>query len=281
VFNSKDIVDCLKGLGACAGDCLYFHCDYGHMKNFEGTPTELIDALRALAGPEGTIAFPSYPERASRLIEYLYSDPLIDVKKTPTKMGILQELFRRRPDTLRSLHAWASVSASGPLAKWLLEEHHLDRNAFSPLSPYAKMREAGGKIVGINADLNFSAYIHMADDILKDYYPFPVYIEPPIELRFIDWLGNHLKVDTQIIRNEISTCIYPIKLKPALVEKGVVKIQSMEDSLFYVMKVSDYLDAAIEAGLDDMSKGRPPRWLDEHCKKYEVDFKPCKEIIRS
>ena len=75
------------------------------------------------------------------------------------------------------------------------------------------------------------------------------------------------------------SCIHPILLRPFLLEAGILKESRIEGSNFYVMGIREYIDTAIGVAMKQMAAGEPPCWLREYCKKYNVDFKPAKEII--
>lgn len=272
MFDSNDIVDCLENLGVVPGDLLYMHVDFGHMECFRGTPVDLRDALREMVGEEGTLVVPAYPDRASLLIEYMSRNPVLDVRRTPTKMGIFQEIFRRTSGAFRSLHPWATTCALGRDAERLLNEHHLHPDPFSPSSPYLKLREKHGKIIGIGTDINISSYVHVMDSLLQDHYPFHVYIDPPVNARVIDWNGKEIHAQALMIRQEIATCIYPMELKPYLLEKSVLNEDTREGSKFYVMNIPEYIGTATEVAQEQMSRGEPPCWLRKFCEKYDVDF---------
>jgi aminoglycoside N3'-acetyltransferase len=272
MFESKDIIDILSTLGVRRGDILYLHVTFGQMKEFKSSPVELIAALRELVGDEGTLLAPAYPARAAMLIEYIGSNHVFDARRTPTKMGIFQEIFRRTRGALRSLHPWATTSAIGLYAERLLNEHHLHPDAFSPMSPYLKMRDMGGKIVGIGADINISTYIHVMDSLLQEHYPMPVYIHPPARARVIDWDGNEITAPALMIRQEIVTCIYPIEMKPYLLDRGVLKQSRAGDSVIYAMGIPEYIETATEIAMEQMSRGEPPCWLRKFCEKYNVEW---------
>lgn len=274
MFNSANVAERLSGLGVMQGDILYMHVAFGKMPGLRGTTGEMIGALRELVGPGGTLLVPAAPARTRFLISYMRSDPVFDVNRTPTKLGLFQEIFRRTTGAFRSLHPWGSACALGPHSEQLLREHHLDPDAYSPLSPYLKMRDLGGKIVGIGADIDWSTFIHAMDSLLRDYYPFPVYEPAPLTARVIDWEGRELRVAALMIRQEIATCIHPIELKPYLIEAGALNQGEIEGSTFYSMKVTDYIRVATETALRQMAAGEPPCWLREHCRKYNIDFKP-------
>ena len=62
----------------------------------ELNPLEIVRLLEELVGEEGTIVVPTFPFQG-RQIDYVRSDPVFDVRRTPSQMGLLTEMFRRLP----------------------------------------------------------------------------------------------------------------------------------------------------------------------------------------
>ncbi len=100
-------------------------------------PLQLIDLLRDMVGPEGTLLMPTSPFTGSQE-EYARAAPVFQVRRTPSRLGLLSEVFRRQQDVLRSLHPTHSVAAVGPQAGELLTQHHCG-TAFGPCSPFYKL----------------------------------------------------------------------------------------------------------------------------------------------
>jgi len=108
---------------------------------------ELIALLKELLTDEGTLLVPTFPFTGFEA-DYLATNPSFDVRRTPSQMGLMTELFRRMPDTTRSLHPTHPVSGWGAHAADLLSTHHLGET-FGERSPFCRMCERGGIVVGI------------------------------------------------------------------------------------------------------------------------------------
>src|SRR2546428_309688 len=98
---------------------LMLHSSISNMQPmYQGTAKDLLEFLLRFVGPERTLAMPAFffgtPELFDRA--YYRQHPRFDVRRTPSQMGLVTELFRRRPDVVRSLHPAHSVCAFGPLA---------------------------------------------------------------------------------------------------------------------------------------------------------------------
>ena len=153
-------------LGVVPGATVMVHCSMDEI----GRRVPGLDALglcrllEELVGPSGTLLVPTFPFRG-RQLSYVHSAPAaFDPRRTPSRMGLLTEIFRRLPGTVRSLHPTHSVAARGPRAQELCGEHHLG-TAFGRHSPFYRMRE-GGTVVGLGVDVRRGfTVLHVAEEL--------------------------------------------------------------------------------------------------------------------
>ena len=110
---------------------------------------DLIALLKELLTEDGTLLVPTFPFTGFEA-DYLATNPGFDVRRTPSQTGLMTELFRRMPDTTRSLHPTHPVSGWGAHATELLSTHHLGET-FGELSPFCRMREHNGVVIGIGS----------------------------------------------------------------------------------------------------------------------------------
>jgi aminoglycoside 3-N-acetyltransferase len=102
------------------------------------------------------------PERAALLAE---AEPF-DARATPADpgVGVLAEVFRRRPETIASDHPEGRFAAAGPLARELLDDPPWD-DYFGPGSALERLVDAGGQILRLGADLDTVTALHYAEYI--------------------------------------------------------------------------------------------------------------------
>jgi len=157
----------LGELGVVSGATVMVHCSM----NDVGRRVPDMDALRLcrllelLVGEDGTLLVPTFPFRG-RQLDYVRSGPApFNPRRTPSRMGLLTEVFRRLPGALRSLHPTHSVAARGPMAEELLGEHHLG-TAFGERSPFYKLQACGGIVVGLGVDIHHGfTVLHVAEEL--------------------------------------------------------------------------------------------------------------------
>lgn len=110
---------------------------------------ELIDELLAAVGPRGLVVMPTFT----------YDNETF-APDTPSRAGALTEVFRRRPDAVRSAHPTYSVAAIGDGAHELLDGH--ERLGATGLgSPLDRLAAAGGHVLllGVGHTSNTTAHV--------------------------------------------------------------------------------------------------------------------------
>jgi aminoglycoside 3-N-acetyltransferase len=125
------------------------------------TPARLARTAMELVGDEGTILMPTLPFQGSQL-DWLQTATTFDVRRTPSRMGLASEIFRRMPGVQRSLHPTHPVAAWGKRAAELLSQHH-EGPAFAETSPYYRMTQCGGIAVVIGAPAWANTLLHVAE----------------------------------------------------------------------------------------------------------------------
>ena len=155
----------LIDLGVTAGRTLYVQSSWNEFFNVPMRPTEVIDLLRDLLGPEGTLVMPAFA---------IDQDPakIFLVDKAPVYTGLLCEVFRRTPEVRRSIHLSSSVCAIGPNAEFLIRDHHLTDMPWGKDSPFCRLMEVDGRQLGLGAGFNFITPLHAVECLLYDEVPF-------------------------------------------------------------------------------------------------------------
>ncbi|MBU0506323.1 AAC(3) family N-acetyltransferase [bacterium] len=182
--------------------------------NFDGTAEDVLNVLERIVGDRGTLMMPAHPR-------YNIKTPsFFDVRKTPTRTGLLCELFRRKSGVLRSLHPTHSVCARGPLAKMLVEEHHKDPLSCGLLSPYAKLVEFSGNILGLGLPPGYTTFLHVVEDLDVDAYPKRVYADKIFEFTIMDERGDKFTMKLKRRDNRMGARMDLPRFTKYLNEKG-------------------------------------------------------------
>ncbi|MGC9468432.1 MAG: AAC(3) family N-acetyltransferase [Anaerolineae bacterium] len=157
----------LEHLGVRAGGVLLVHSSLSSMGYVLGGAQTVIKALRRALGPDGTLLMPalSYEHVTSK-------NPVFDVRRTPSNVGVIPETFRRQRSTLRSVHPTHSVCGVGAQAEALLADHHRDTTPCGPNSPFRKLPTVGGQILMLGCGLRPNTSIHAIEELVVPPYLF-------------------------------------------------------------------------------------------------------------
>jgi aminoglycoside 3-N-acetyltransferase len=187
---------------------------------------QLIQDLRALVGPAGTLTMPTHPrydgdpgfmhDKSNLVLPY-------DVQTTLSTVGLLNNLFLRRTDVLRSRHPLSAVAGLGPLTGELLRDN---LNEERPLphgvhSPYYRFCLRGGLIVSLGRPLmKCMTAVHVAEEVRDDDWPVRDFF---YERRFVVRDRGSERVWTvRERRPEFVRCLGLRQLRRDLLREGVL-----------------------------------------------------------
>lgn len=94
--------------------------------------------------------------------------------------GALPELVRTLPGAVRSASPGASCAAIGARADWLTKDHALDYG-YGEQSPFARLVEAGGKVLMLGAPLDTMTLLHHAEHLAQIPGKRRLRIETPLQ----------------------------------------------------------------------------------------------------
>jgi aminoglycoside 3-N-acetyltransferase len=165
-LSLPEFVAQLKELGFTHGATIYLHSSMDQIsRRVPGLdPLKLIDLLKELIGEDGTLLAPTFPFRGLQY-QYVQRQRVFNVHSTPSREGLLTELFRRTKGVIRSLHPTHPIAAWGKHSKELLSEHHLG-TAFGQKCPVYKMQNYHGLVTGLGVVPKecFTVY-HVAEEL--------------------------------------------------------------------------------------------------------------------
>lgn len=144
----------------------------------------LLRTLLEAVGESGTLCMPTHAlykadpgfmfDKSELVLRY-------SPRRTPSRVGLLTELFRRQSGTLRSLHPLSSLAARGPRASELLAG---DLTGEAPLphgvqSGYHRFCREGGTVVSVGLPLlKPMTILHVAEEVQDGRWPIPGFFYP-------------------------------------------------------------------------------------------------------
>lgn len=256
----EPIARALRFLIPDAAECVYLH---GSVQQL-GLP--LADTLRFerllvdRLGAGRTLVLPSFPFGNNTEYAAWLDHPITyDVARTPARVNLVGELFRRRPGVMRSLHPILPVAAVGPHAEEIVGASHLDEMPFGPRTSFRRMAARRTLVLGLGVDLNTNSFVHLLDDDLADRLPLQLYAETPVPARL---LCDGREVDRRSYRYvtpEIRRTIAPRRLDAVL--RGCAFYRVLDGEVpGYSLELGPFLEFARDAADADLRRGRLPAW---------------------
>ena len=233
VFTKEFLVKNLQTIGIEKGDSLLVHSSLSKMGYLENGPDTLIDALLEVIGSTGNLLMPS-SSNALLQLDYIRNNQLFDVQNSPSKLGAITEVFRKRKGVLRSLNVTEPVCALGPDALYLIEGHFDELTPYTKKSPFYRLIEKNGKILYIGVTLaNAGTSLHLLEDAVD--FKYSVYFPEVFDVKIKDATGTIHEVKTKVHNPEYSKKRKCDDLLPLFLEEQVcskVKIGNADSYLF-------------------------------------------------
>ncbi len=242
MYTKEQLIQDLKNLGLQATDTVLVHSSMKAMGEVEGGADTALDALQEVVS-EGMLVLPTHTW-ATMTEEHNLFDP----ETEPACVGILPNLFRKRPGVIRSLHPTHSVAA------WCKDREKLvkftnDEECHSTPCPrkgcYGKLYDLNAKILLLGVKFNRNTYLHGVEEWfgigerLTDF-TLPLEVVLPDGTRKATPMHKHFKP------NNISISEYYGKLEPDLLKADVMKIGKVGNAECRLMKAKELADIATE-----------------------------------
>ena len=196
-IDYKKLLHVFTDIGICEGDLVCVHSRFSSLGYVKGGPETFIAALQESVGSTGTIMMPTFSMSGS-MLAYIESGDVFDVRNTPSRIGLLTEIFRNTPGVIRSLHPTNSVAAKGPLSRELVKEHDKSSTPYGNHTPYERLKSMKGKILMVNTHVH--SFLHHIQETVE----FPnLYLEKPTDVAGMDYEGKKFFARTFIMRPRI------------------------------------------------------------------------------
>lgn len=170
-FGPADLLHTLRSLGIHGGDAVFVHSGMEAFWAWKGTVPDIIAVIKDAVGPHGTLILPTFSVMGTA-VDLAKSGAIFDSRLTPSRTGLISEIFRRSPDVLRSIHPTHSVAVWGADKEWWVENHYLAETPCGRGSPFFRLLEKNGKIVLAGADISTLTFFHCAEELLEPEMPF-------------------------------------------------------------------------------------------------------------
>jgi aminoglycoside 3-N-acetyltransferase len=182
-YTKNDLKKYLVNLEVDPKGTLIVHFSYKSIGDVAGRGDTVLDAFMEYMGT-GLLVMPAHTwDNVGK------TNPVMDVLYTPTCVGILTEMFRKRPGVLRSLHPTHSLSAYGTGAKdFLSGEEHIETPCGKG-GAYYRLWERDAQILLIGVNYTCNTFIHGIEEWDNAY---GVISMKKTDMYVIDYQGRRL-----------------------------------------------------------------------------------------
>lgn len=216
MFTKNDIINDLKTIGIKPSDTLMVHSSMKAIGEVEGGADTVLDALIEYM-KEGLLILPTHTWKQTNETYNVYNP-----KTEPSCVGILTNLFLKRPGVIRSLHPTHSVAAIGKDAI----EYTTGEEQWDTPCPrhgcWGKLYDRKAKILLLGCDLRRNTFLHS----VEEWSDIPLRLTEKCEnLKIINW--NDEVIDRPMYRhyNPIVRSISENydKMEEPFLHKGIVR----------------------------------------------------------
>lgn len=189
-YGPDKLIRQLRQIGVTEGSTLVVHSSWSPYNGFRGKPADLVKAFKAAVGESGLLVMISLPYQNMSSAQWLASGKPMNVRRSPSMMGLLSEVFRRSEGVRRSLSATHPLLAWGRDADAFVEGHEKTDRPFGAGSPFARILERDAIVLGFDAPFSTFTFHMYVEDQFADRLPVPLY-EPELHSgKVIDYAGT-------------------------------------------------------------------------------------------
>jgi aminoglycoside 3-N-acetyltransferase len=220
MYTKEDLIKDLFKLDINPIGTLLVHSSYKSIGEVEGRADTVLDALSEYM-KDGLLVLPTHTWK------YINAEnPIYSVKDSPTNIGILTELFRKREGVIRSAHPTHSVAALGKDAVSFTKDDHKFDTPCARGSSWGKLFDRDAQIMLIGVDLRRNTYIHGIEEWVDIPGRLTLTHEP---LKSVLEDGTIIDVPS---RRHTSTpwSEFFWKVEPILLKQGAMKIGKFGDA---------------------------------------------------
>ncbi len=216
-FGVAELDAALRAAQVGSGEVILVHCSYRAFRAFDGRPSDVVLALQRSVGTRGGVLMPTMPFTGAA-VEWAIANPVVDLRRTPSRMGLVSEVFRRSPGVVRSIHPTHPAAAWGAAAA-LVAGHAGAATPCGEGSPYHRLLERDGRIVLLGADIDSLTFFHTAEALLESRLPQSPFTRETFSLRTIAADGTEHLTRTRLFDPAVSRRRNLHKLLPELVAR--------------------------------------------------------------
>lgn len=228
MHTKQSLLKNLKEAGVNPGGTLLVHLSYKAIGEVEGGADTVLDALSEYM-QGGLLVLPAHT-----WANVGTENPVMDVLHTPTCVGALTELFRKRAGVVRSLHPTHSLAALGKGAGELLAGEEKIETPCGEGGAYYKLWQKNAQILLIGVNFMRNTFIHG----IEEWDGAEGTISPEkTDLYVVDYEGRRLYTPQYRHCARIGSQTFT-KLEPQAIQQGVLTIGRFGDAAARLMSTA-------------------------------------------
>ena len=262
--NNIGVEFILKQLGVPKNGVIFVHASAKWLLSSGISLKSAIYDLHNFCDEGGTVVMPSFPFFGAHL-DYMKSNPRFDFAKTPAKIGLFYEIFRRGDSVFRSIAPDLPVAAKGRYAKEIigLDNSLADPDPIGRESIFAKILDFDPQLVGLGVTENTNIFIHLVDSLNRHRYPGAVLTNEINTATTKSHDGNEIIVHRHSFIPHIQKLIKPNKIFLNYGKQIAFNKFQIGQSIYFSWKINDWMELALSEVKSSQEAGRWPSWLTE------------------
>ena len=206
-------------------DTVLFHTSMKAIGEVEGRADGFLDAMMEYLSA-GLLAFPTLTW------ELAYEpSPVFDVANTPSVVGLLPELMRKRPGVVRSWHPTHSMCAFGEDARAFTMSDHLNATPCGLRSTWRKLIDRNAKILLVGCTLTSCTFLHG----VEEWAGVEGRLDPPVTYTIVppEGEGEPFRMSSQPHHGSPSEQFW--RMEKELEEKNALRFGTLGNAKVYVL----------------------------------------------
>lgn len=151
----------LAAMGLTGEETILIHSSMKAIGETQKGAETVLDALMEFF-EKGLLLLPTHTWKTINA-----ENPVFDVDNEPACVGILSNLFLKRPGVIRSLHPTHSMAGYGKDAASYLAGEEMRNTPCTPGGCYDRLKDVGGKILLVEVGHERNTYIHSVEEVLN------------------------------------------------------------------------------------------------------------------
>lgn len=249
MYTKNDLLTDLTNMNIDSKGTIIVHSSMKSIGEVEGRAETVIEAFVDYM-KDGLLVFPTHTWDTVHA-----RNPTFYVDSTQSHIGILTELFRKRPDVIRSLHPTHSVGALGADAEEFVAGAEKFDTPAARQSPWGKLLDREAKILLVGVDLIRNTFIHG----IEEWLDIPGRMSDGHE-QLVTVLADGTEIPVPSRRHIPGFSLHYWKVEKLLAEKGAIEYRTFGDAKVLVcdtVKLTTYITQMLEIDPELFTENEP------------------------